>query len=330
MSPADLTQVLGQLPVFDDPNLLVGASTADDAGVYKVNDELALVQTVDYFTPVVDDPFIFGQITATNALSDIYAMGAKPMTVLNIIAFPTNELPLTDLALILQGGADKVKEAGACIVGGHSISDKEPKYGMAVTALIHPDKVVTNAGAKEGDWLVLTKPLGLGIITTAIKRGKASEKVAKEAIQVMTTLNKDGAEVMTRIGVNSCTDITGFGFLGHLWEMTKASKVGAKIYATNVPVLEEANNLVAQGICPGGTKKNLTFLQDAVNFDHSITDEMKLILADAQTSGGLLIAVPPEKGRKLVSELILAGVPAHVVGEITNDNSGTGKIMVLE
>lgn len=317
------------MPVFDDPNLLVGTSTADDAGVYKVSDDLALVQTVDYFTPVVDDPYIFGQITAANALSDIYAMGAKPLTVLNIIAFPTNKLPLSDLALILQGGADKVREAGACVVGGHSISDQEPKYGMAVTALIHPDKVVANAGAKEGDWLVLTKPLGLGIITTAIKRGKATEQGAMEAIQLMTTLNKDGAEVMTRVGVNACTDITGFGLLGHLWEMTSGSKAGAKIYADNVPVLEEAKSLIAQGICPGGTKKNLTFLTDKVQFSQEISEETKLLLADAQTSGGLLIAVSPEKGRQLVSELIAAGVPAHVIGEITGDETGVGKVEVL-
>jgi selenide,water dikinase len=321
---------LGLLPVFDDPNLLVGTSTADDAGVYKINDQMALVQTVDYFTPVVDDPYVFGQITAANALSDIYAMGAKPLTVLNIIAFPTNSLPLSDMALTLQGGADKVREAGACVVGGHSISDREPKFGMAVTAIIHPNQVITNAGAKEGDWLVLTKPLGLGIITTAMKRGKASVEAEREAIQVMTTLNKDGAEVMTRVGVHSCTDITGFGFLGHLWEMTRASRVGAKIYAGSVPVLEEAKSLVAQGICPGGTRKNLEFLAQAVEFAAEITSETKLILADAQTSGGLLISVRPDKGRHLISELIAAGVPAHVVGEIFKDDTGTGKISVIE
>jgi len=321
---------LGLLPVFDDPNLLVGTSTADDAGVYKINDQMALVQTVDFFTPVVDDPYVFGQITAANALSDIYAMGAKPLTVLNIIAFPTNSLPLSDMALTLQGGADKVREAGACVVGGHSISDREPKFGMAVTAIIHPDQVIANAGAKEGDWLVLTKPLGLGIITTAMKQGKASVEGEREAIQVMTTLNKDGAEVMIRVGVHSCTDITGFGFLGHLWEMTRASKVGAKVYANSVPVLEEAKALVAQGICPGGTKKNLEFLAQAVEFAAEITSETRLILADAQTSGGLLISVSPEKGRHLVRELVAAGVPAHVVGEIVKDDTVTGKISVIE
>jgi selenide,water dikinase len=318
------------LPVFDDPNLLVGTATADDAGVYKINDELALVQTVDFITPVADDPYVFGQITAANSLSDIYAMGAKPLTVLNIIAFPINSLPLSDLALILQGGADKVREAGACVVGGHSISDREPKFGMAVTAIIHPEQVVSNAGAKEGDWLVLTKPLGLGIITTAMKRGKASAEAEREAIQVMTALNKNGAEVMTRVGVNSCTDITGFGFLGHLWEMTRASKVGAKVYAGRVPVLEEAQALAAQGICPGGTKKNLEFIAQAVEFAPEIAAETKLILADAQTSGGLLISVSPDKGRQLVSELIAAGVPAQVVGEMTKDDTGTGKITVIE
>lgn len=319
-----------QLPVFDDPNLLVGTSTADDAGVYKISDELALVQTVDYFTPVVDDPYIFGQITAANALSDIYAMGAKPMTVLNIVAFPVNTLPMEQLAAILQGGAQKVKEAGACIVGGHSISDKEPKYGMAVTAVIHPKQIISNAGAKIGDWLVLTKPLGLGIINTGIKRGKASEAGTREAIQVMTTLNKDGAQVMTAVGVNSCTDVTGFGFLGHLSEMTKASQVGARVYADSVPILEEAKILIAQGICPSGSKKNLDFVARSVEFAHNIPEETKLLLADAQTSGGLLMSVAAEKGRKLIAQLTAIGVPAHVVGEIIEDASGTGKINVIK
>lgn len=318
---------MGQLPVWTDPNILVGTSTADDAGVYKINDQMALVQTVDYFTPVVDDPYVFGQITAANALSDIYAMGAKPLTVLNIVAFPTKTLPLTQLAQILQGGADKVRESGASIIGGHSIVDKEPKYGMAVTAIIHPHKVVTNAGAKPGDWLVLTKPLGIGIMATAIKQGKASPQGEREAIQVMTTLNKDGAQVMTEVGVNACTDITGFGFLGHLSEMTKASHVGAKVYASAVPVLEEARSLIAQGVCPGGTKKNLDFVSANVEFSDQINQDMKLLLADAQTSGGLLMAVSQEKGRELVSQLIAKGVPAHVVGEITEEMSGMIRVI---
>lgn len=287
---------------------------------------MALVQTVDYFTPVVDDPYLFGQITAANALSDIYAMGATPMTVLNIIAFPTNALPLDHLAKILQGGADKVKEAGAAIIGGHSISDKEPKYGMAVTATIHPDKVISNATAKAGDQLILTKPLGLGIITTAMKRELASEAVATEAIDVMKELNKKSAEVMTEVGANSCTDITGFGFLGHLWEMTRASKVDAEIDAQAVPIIDGTWDLINQGICPGGTRKNLAYLEQAVEFNSEINEETKLVLADAQTSGGLLISVDAEKSEEMVAKLKGKGVEARIVGKLTA--SGEGKIVV--
>ncbi len=312
--------MLRYLPKIDDPNILVGTNTADDAAVYRISDDLAIVQTVDYFTPVVDDPYTFGLITAANSLSDIYAMGAKPLFALNIVGFPSKQLPLEVLAEILKGGATKAAEAGISIIGGHTIDDNEPKYGLVVTAVIEPKKVVTNAEAKPGDVLVLTKPLGIGIITTAIKHGIVSQETVDKAVEVMSTLNKAAAEAMVEVGVNACTDITGFGFLGHLHEMAKGSGVGAKIRLSQVPVLPEAWKLIAQGIAPGGTHRNLEYLLNDIVWDVSINKEAQLVLADAQTSGGLLIAVPPEKAHQLVTALEQAQVPVvAVVGEIVKD-----------
>lgn len=314
--------MLRYLPKIDDPNILVGTNTADDAAVYRINDDLAIVQTVDYFTPVVDNPYTFGQITAANSLSDIYAMGAKPLFALNIVGFPSKKLPLEVLAEILKGGAAKAAEAGISIVGGHTIDDDEPKYGLVVTAVIEPKKVVTNAAARPGDVLVLTKPLGIGIITTAIKRGVVSRETVDKAVEVMSILNKAAAEVMVEVGVNACTDITGFGFLGHLHEMAKGSHAGAKISLSQVPILPEAWDLVAQGIAPGGTHRNLEYLQNDIVWDESINKKAQLVLADAQTSGGLLIAVPREKADHLVTALKQAQVPAvAVVGEIVEDSA---------
>jgi len=311
---------LRHLPKIEDPNVLVGTNTADDAAVYRISDDLAIVQTVDYFTPVVDDPYTFGMITAANSLSDIYAMGAKPLFALNIVGFPAKKLPLETLAEILKGGAAKAVEAGVSVIGGHTIDDNEPKYGMSVTAVIDPKKVITNAGARAGDVLVLTKPLGIGIITTAIKKGLVREDTIDKAVEVMSTLNKAAAEVMIDIGVNACTDITGFGFLGHLHEMLKGSGAGARISLQNVPVLPEAWELIAQGIAPGGTYRNLEYLRDDVMWDTGISQEGKLVLADAQTSGGLLMAVPAEKARQLVDALTRAKVPVvAVVGEVIAD-----------
>lgn len=315
-----MAQVLRYLPKINDPNVLVGTNTADDAAVYRISDDLAIVQTVDYFTPVVDDPFTFGQITAANALSDIYAMGAKPLFALNIVGFPSKQLPLEVLTEILKGGATKAAEAGISIIGGHTIDDSEPKYGLVVTAVINPNKVITNSTAKPGDILVLTKPLGIGIITTAIKRGAVSQETINQAVDVMSTLNKSAAEVVTEVGVNACTDITGFGFLGHLQEMVKGSGVGAIISLSKVPVLPEAWKLIGLGIAPGGTHRNLEFLQKDIVWDNSITKEAQLVLADAQTSGGLLISVPKEKTHRLVTSLEEAQVPEFaVVGEIVED-----------
>jgi selenide,water dikinase len=298
----------------------VGFNLADDAGVYKIRDDLALVQTVDFFPPVVDDPYDFGAIAAANALSDIYAMGGKPLSALNIVGYPTKSLPLSILDEILRGGADKASEADVVIIGGHTIKTKEPIYGLAVTGTIHPDKIITNAKAKIGDSLVLTKPLGIGIITTAIKKDQAEEKWVAEAVKIMTFLNKFASEAMLSVGINACTDITGYGLLGHLYELVHASNVGAKIFLSKVPVIDCAWELAKQKIVPGGTLANLKFIEDKVDWEGEITEEAKLILSDAQTSGGLLISVPKEKEKKLLDRLISKGVPNPVViGEIIED-----------
>lgn len=315
------------MPTFSDSRILVGPETADDAAVYQLTEELAVVQSVDYITPVVDDPYACGAVAAANSLSDIYAMGAQPIFALNLVGFPTGKLSLTVLSAILQGGADKVKEAGASIIGGHSIDDPEPKYGLVVTGLVHPRKVLTNAGARVGDDLILTKPLGLGIITTGIKQDRVSEESAAEAVRVMSTLNKDAAEAMVAVGVDACTDITGFGLLGHLHEMAAGSRVGARISLKAVPVLPEAWTLVQDGICPGGTKRNREAIQGQVTWAGQMTEEAQLVLCDAQTSGGLLIAVPRERSAQLVERLVAAKTLAAArIGEIVE---GAGEIEVI-
>lgn len=308
--------MLCHIPIAEDPNLLIGISTSDDAAVYKITEDKAIVQTVDFFTPVVDDPYTFGLIAAANALSDIYAMGAKPLFALNIVAFPSKTLPIEVLEDILRGGADKVREAGINIVGGHSIDDPEPKYGLVVTGLVHPDKVVANSTARVGDVLVLTKPLGIGIITTAIKREKASQAAIEKAVSVMSVLNKDASEAMVEVGVSAATDITGFGFLGHLLEMVQGSGVGARIYADKVPVIEEAWEYVRAGIVPGGTLSNLEYVDPCVKWGEGVGKDAKLVLSDAQTSGGMLISVPKEREGVLLSSLEEKKVHGVVIGEI--------------
>jgi selenide,water dikinase len=308
------------LPKTKNPNVLVGFNLADDAGVYKIRDDLALVQTVDFFPPVVDDPYDFGAIAAANALSDIYAMGGKPLSALNIVGYPPQSLSLSVLDEILRGGADKAIEADVVIIGGHTLKTKEPIYGLAVTGTIHPDKIISNANAKVGDSLVLTKPLGIGIITTAIKKEQVEEKWIKKAVKVMSYLNKSASEAMLSVGINACTDITGYGLLGHLCELVQASKVGAKIFLSRVPVIDFAWELAKRKIVPGGTLANLKFIEQKVDWEGGITEEAKLILSDAQTSGGLLISVPKEKEKKLLDRLISKGVPNPVViGEIIED-----------
>lgn len=289
--------MLRLLPQPSDPNLLLGLGT-DDAAVYRLSDEMALIQSVDVFTPIVDDPYQFGLIAAANAFSDIYAKGGRPLLALNIAGFP-RRLPLDILAEILRGGADKAAEAGVLIVGGHTIDDPEPKYGLAVTGLVHPKKFVTNSGARPGDLLYLTKPLGIGAITTGIKQEKTPPAVADEAVRVMGTLNRAASEAMLEAGVHAATDVSGFGLLGHLHEMTQASGVGARIEASVVPVLDGARELAAGGAIAGGTSRNLEWLADKVRWAPEIGEVTRILLADAQTSGGLLIAVAPERAEAL-------------------------------
>lgn len=306
--------MLRQLPPPTDPNLLIGTDTADDAGVYRISADLALVQTVDFFTPVVDDPYWFGAIAAANALSDIYAMGGTPLTALNIAAFPIGTLSRDILAEILRGGADKVREAGATIVGGHTVDDPEPKYGLAVTGLIHPGRILTNAGAQDGDVLVLTKPLGSGIATTAIKRGLASDELRDTVIALMATLNRAAAEAMLEVGARAATDITGFGLLGHLGEMAAGSGLAASISASAVPLLPEVLALAAQGVVPGGSRRNLEALVGRLHWDVALDEPHRLVLGDAQTSGGLLIALPAAAADSLLAALSRRGVEGALIG----------------
>jgi len=282
--------------------LLVSLDTCDDAAVYKINEEQAVILTLDFFTPVVDDPFTFGQIAAANALSDVYSMGGTPLTALNIACFPgclSGEI----LGEILRGGADKVREAGALVVGGHTVEDNEPKYGLSVMGLVHPKQIVTNAGSRAGDLLVLTKPLGIGILNTAIKGDLVDEATYRKNVGVMSYLNKDAGLAMLKSGASACTDITGFGFLGHAAEMAEASGVTLEISTESLPVMEESLEFARMGIIPKGAYRNREFLKEKVHIRDNITQEMEDILYDPQTSGGLLIALPEAKAEVLLEEL---------------------------
>ena len=300
MGPGDLSSVLAPLPSVSDPRLLVGRETFDDAGVYLVADDLALVQTVDFFAPVVDDPYDFGQIAAANALSDVYAMGGQPMTALNIVAFPTADLPLSVLTEILRGGQDKAHEAGALIVGGHTVIDSELKYGLAVTGKAHPKFLLTNAGAKPGDRLVLTKPVGNGILATALKRGIISASEGVAMIEMMKRLNGAASRAALASGVKCATDITGFGLLGHASHIARASNVTLNIHARLVPVLDGARESLKQGATTDGLKRNAEYLKDFVEWRGTAADDL---LCDPQTSGGLLIAVPSERVANYLSKV---------------------------
>lgn len=321
IGPADLREVISSLPVSErHPDLLVGIETSDDAGVYRLNDEMAMVQTVDFFTPIVDDPYSFGQIAAANAISDIYAMGGKPLTVLNIVAFPISTLDKRILADILRGAADKVKEAGATLVGGHSIDDKEPKFGLSVTGIVHPDKVKTNAGAKPGDKLILTKPIGVGIMTTSIKKDQLNDSEIKRVTEVMATLNKTAAEIMNKYETHACTDVTGFGLIGHALEMAKGSGAGITIKNDDVPKLPRVRELADNGFVPGGTKNNYNHVENDVAFPIGMDQIDRWILCDAVTSGGLLVAVAPDQADRMLEEMKASGVEASVIGEVTLEN----------
>ena len=321
LGAAELRQVLDRVTAAaPDPRVLVGYGTGDDAGVFLVNDEIALVQTVDFFTPIVDDPFDFGRISATNALSDVYAMGGRPLTALNVVAFP-EDLDLAILARILDGGAAVARDAGVAVLGGHTIKDAEPKYGMAITGIVDRLRIVTNAGARQGDMLVLTKPLGTGILTTAHKRGAIADGDLREAIEWMTTLNAAASQAMLECGAHAATDVTGFGLLGHAGGMAAASGVALEIDAASVPFMTQVLDLIAQGVAPGGTLHNARTHAAFTTFAPSVPDVMRIGLSDAQTSGGLLVAIPPDRLDEFTRALHAAQTPAAIVGRV---HSGSG------
>jgi len=301
-------QVLHDLPKFDDADMLVGTETSDDAGVYRLRPDLAIVNTVDFFTPIVDDPYLFGQIAAANSLSDVYAMGGEPKTCMNIVCFPKGKMDIEILGEILKGGADKVKESGAVIIGGHSIIDEEIKYGMAVTGVIHPEKIFRNVGVQEGDALVLTKPLGTGIISTALKKGKASKESIDGAVASMTMLNAAASTVARKYPVHACSDVTGFGILGHALGMASGSSVTLVLESSKLPLLHRAARLAEKGYLTGGCKRNRDYLQDKITIEKSIRQGLVEVALDPQTSGGLLIAVAKRYAAKLVDDLLAAGV----------------------
>jgi selenide,water dikinase len=303
------------MPTVNDPNLMVGLDTSDDAAVYKVNDETAIIQTVDFFPPMVDDPYLFGQIAAANALSDVYAMGGKPVLALNIVCFP-NCLPTDVLESILRGGADKVSEAGAIIAGGHSVQDDEPKYGLSVMGTVHPQKMLANATAKPGDVLVLTKPLGCGIINTAVKGDLADKETVSKAIKYMAMLNKQAAEVMDKVGVNACTDITGFGLLGHASEMAKGSNVSLELWSEECLIIPGVIELAQMGMIPAGAYSNRQHLGKDVMFSSNVPRALQDIMFDPQTSGGLLISVPEPKVDGLLNLLTAQQVPGVAIGRV--------------
>lgn len=298
------------------PELIVGHETSDDGGVYKLTDSIALVQTLDYFTPIVDDPYMFGQIAAANALSDVYAMGGTPKTVLNIVGYPVKKLGADMLAEILRGAGDKVVESGAVTIGGHSIDDQEPKFGLSVTGIVHPDKVWKNVGAKPGDVLVLTKPIGVGIMTTGIKRQAVTAEQEQEVTELMATLNKTAAEPLHQFSPHAVTDVTGFGLLGHGSEMAKGSGVSLEISLSKVPILEGTLELAQNGVIPGGSKSNHKWLEPDVHYD-DIAPEEQIILCDAITSGGLLVALSEAEAKSYVADLHKAGMNvAAIIGKV--------------
>jgi selenide, water dikinase len=317
------------MPFIADPNLIVGMEHAEDAGVYKLTDDLAIVQTIDFFTPIVDDPFTFGQIAATNALNDIYAMGGKPLTAMNVVCFPIGKMDISILRDILRGGLEKIREAGALLVGGHSVDDGELKYGLSVTGVIHPGKVVLNKGAKAGDKLILTKPLGTGIVSTALKGGKADDALMAKSINAMTSLNKRAAELMMEAGdVHAATDITGFGFLGHACEMVEGSDVGMLVYASRVPFFPEVQELAEKGIMPGGLHRNKKFRLPMIDVDASCPEWLLDVLFDPQTAGGLLISLPSAQADNLLGKMRREGIGnAAIVGEIIDSPAGRIKVI---
>jgi len=326
--PQTLEKILREISPQIAPNVLVDFSASDDAAIYKINDEQAIVATVDFFTPIVDEPYDFGRISAANSLSDLYAMGAKPLFALNVVAFPEKRLPVEVLTRILRGAQVIADQAGIPILGGHTVEDNEPKFGLVAIGIIHPEKIIRNIGTQPGDALILTKPIGVGILATALKRGLLDEPTKNLIIANMSELNASAAEVMKSFPVHACTDITGFGLLGHLYEMTSGSRVRAQISASSVPILPLTNEMVLRNVIPGGTEANLSFVSPHVFWDKMITDTDKVILCDAQTSGGLLIAIPDKSANDMLAKLHQAGVVSAVqIGKIEPGDDGKIKVV---
>ena len=317
IGPGTLAGILESLPKFQDPNLMVGIETSDDGAIYKVSDEVALIQTLDFFTPVVDDPYTFGQVAAANALSDIYAMGGEPKVALNIVAWPNCVNPKF-LGEILRGGADKVMEAGAVLAGGHSIQDDEPKYGLSVTGFVHPDKVFKNCGARPGDMLILTKPLGTGIVNTAVKAKMASPEAREEVIRVMTTLNKQAKRIVEKYEIHSCTDVTGFGLAGHSMEMAEGSGVTFELQMDRLPIQQAAIEYAQMGLIPAGAYQNRNYTEEKIDLGQA-EEHLLDIFFDPQTSGGLLISAAPDVAKQIVSEMEQEGMAAAfgIIGTVT-------------
>ena len=323
---SELTHVLRHVLPVDDPNALVGHTTGDDAAVYRLSDDRALVVTADFFTPIVDDPYDFGRIAATNALSDIYAMGARPLFALNLVGFPRKLLSEGILDEILRGGSDVTRSVGIPTLGGHTIDDAEPKYGLVAIGEVHPDRMITNAAAQPGDLLVLTKPVGSGVIATAIKKAEAGAEVVAEAVSVMTALNDVAAEAMQSVGVRAATDVTGFGLLGHLRGLVRSSGCAAVVRADDVPTLSGARALAEAGHVPGGSTRNLEDLREALSFADSVDPVTRILLADAQTSGGMLMCVSPDRLDALLQKIDSRTPVAAVIGEVTEGPAGTIRV----
>jgi selenide,water dikinase len=312
-----MAYIVNHLPEYPNERVLVGPKTFADAGIYKISDDMATVSTLDFFTPVVNNPYDYGQIAAANALSDVYAMGGKPLTAMNILCYPIKSLDRDIVVEILKGSADKVDEAGAVIIGGHTLQDSEIKYGLSVTGIIHPDRIVTNAGARAGDALVLTKPLGTGLIISAIKADKVLEEHINLATRSMVLLNKTASEAMLEAGVSACTDITGFGLMGHAYELAEASKVTLSFFAGRIPIFDGCERYVKMGLMPGVSKLSKKYLKDAIRINPKVREELVDVLFDAQTSGGLLISIPKGKAETLCTKLKERGALTYdVVGEV--------------
>jgi selenide, water dikinase len=322
IGPGELREVLATLPPEVDPAVLVGGGTYDDAGVYRLSDELALVQTVDFFTPIVDEPRDFGRIAAANALSDVYAMGGRPLTALNLVGFSLERVGAEVLAEILAGGAEVARQAGVAIVGGHSIDDPEPKYGLAVTGVVHPDRVVRNSTARAGDVLFLTKPVGGGAVTTAAKRAIATPEVVRACTEVMATLNADAAAAAVSVGPSAMTDVTGFGLLGHLHEMAMASGLEAQVDSRAVPAIDGARELLAAGAVAGGSRRNREWVEPHVRWADAVSEPVRALLCDAMTSGGLLVAAPGDHAGAMANALAAAAPASARIGALSGGEPG--------